>query len=186
MAHREKLNQLLLKYQQAKLAVKQEKLTLQAAKQRVEDTLYAQTLVQQVAETVQTRAHSQIAKVVSKCLTAVFGDEAYSFKINFSRKRGKTEAELVYSRDGLEVDPVSAAGGGVVDVTAFALRLACLILATPKRRRLLVLDEPFKHLSPEYRSKVREMLKRLSKEMKVQFIIVTHSPELVCGKEIEI
>lgn len=183
---RDKLNQLLLKYQQAKLAVRQEKKTLQTAKQKVEDTLYAQTLVQQVAETVQTKAHSQIARVVTKCLQAVFGDEAYAFKINFSRRRGKTEAELTYLRENLEVDPISAAGGGVVDVTAFALRLACLILATPKRRRLLVLDEPMKHLSPEYRSKVKEMLERLSKEMKVQFCIVTHAPELVCGKEVEI
>ncbi len=84
------------------------------------------------------------------------------------------------------MDPTASVGGGVVDVASFALRLACLLLASPKRRRLLCLDEPFKHLSENYRPAVRELIEVLAREMDVQFIIVTHSNELKIGKVIEL
>ena len=71
--------------------------------------------------------------------------------INFLQKRGKTEAELVFVRDGKELSPTDGAGLGACDVAAFSLRAAAICLSRPGRRRLLVLDEPFKHLSEEYR-----------------------------------
>lgn len=154
---------------------------------KVEDTLAAQKIVQEVAEKVQQTAHKRIADVVTRCLKAVFGEEeAYEFRINFSQKRGKTEAELVFVRDGMEVDPYDGSGGGVIDVAAFALRLACLMLSLPKRRKLLVLDEPFRFLSVDYRPQVRALLELLAKDMGIQILMVTHAPDLVCGKVIEL
>lgn len=111
---------------------------------------------------------------------------AYQFRIEFGRKRGRTEARLLFVRDGEEIDPISASGGGVVDVTAFALRLACLILTRPAVRRLIVLDEPFKHLSAEYRVRVRSMLEGLAEQMDTQIILVTHSTEFHIGKVVEV
>jgi len=86
----------------------------------------------------------------------------------------------------VEVDPLSASGGGVVDVAAFALRLSCLCLSKPKRRHLLVLDEPFKFVSEEYRHRIRGMMEKLSEEMGVQIIMVTHIKELETGKVIRL
>jgi len=145
----------------------------------------AQQIAQAVAQTIQQQAHKQIAGVVSKCLELVF-DSPYKFKINFEQKRGKTEASLLFERDGLEVDPLTASGGGVVDVAAFALRLSCLMLAKPPLRRILFLDEPFKFVSEDYRGNVKMMLEQLSKEMGIQLIMVTHIPELVTGKVIQL
>jgi ABC-type sulfate/molybdate transport systems ATPase subunit len=83
---------------------------------------------------------------------------------------------------------MNGAGGGVVDVAAFALRLACLMLRRPKGRRLLVLDEAFRFLSErkEYRNRVRDLLVSLSEEMQVQVVLVTHDPVLEVGKVVEI
>jgi DNA repair exonuclease SbcCD ATPase subunit len=145
----------------------------------------AQRIIQTIASSIQEEAHSKIAGVVSRCLESIF-DEPYEFKITFERKRGKTEARLSFIRDDMEIDPLSASGGGVVDVAAFALRLACLVLATPKKRKTLILDEPFKFLSKDYRENTKQMMEILSAEMGVQFIMVTHIPELVCGKLVEI
>ena len=183
---RKSIDPLIAEYRYVCRNIKEEKRALAEVEEEVSTSEEAQIVIQHVAEEVQKSAHSQIASVVSKCLQTVFGDDAYEFKIDFQRKRGKTEARLLFVRDGLELDPIDSAGGGVVDVAAFALRIACLLLSRPRKRRLVVADEPFKHLSKEYRPAVRQMLLALAEEMGVQFIIVSHSPEFVCGKVVEI
>lgn len=160
-----------------------ERKEMDSTNKEIEDLLQAQSIAQSVAQTIQQKAHVQIASVVSRCLESVF-DEPYLFKILFEQKRGKTEAKLVFERDGMEVDPLTASGGGVIDVASFALRLSCLMLSKPKLRRVLVMDEPFKFVSQGYRENVKSMLEELSKELKIQIIFVTHIEELVTGKVI--
>jgi len=145
----------------------------------------AQQVVQAIAETIQEEAHNRIAGVVTRCLATVF-DEPYEFRIRFERARGRTEARLVFVREGLEVNPIDASGGGVVDVAAFALRLSALMLSRPARRRVVVLDEPFKFVSAGYRDRVRAMLENLAPDLEVQFIFVTHIDELRCGHIVEV
>lgn len=165
--------------------VAEDKDLLAVAEARVVDITEAQEFTQTIAQEIQQKAHARIAAVVSQCLEAVF-DEPYAFKIHFEQKRGRTEASLVFERNGMEVDPLTASGGGVVDVAAFALRLSCLMLSRPPMRRLVVLDEPFKFVSEEFRGRVREMLNRLSQELGVQIIMLTHIPELETGKVIRL
>jgi len=157
-----------------------------AAEDELDATQEAQQIIQVVAETVQEEAHDRISGVVSRCLATVFGEDAYEFKIRFERARGRTEARLVFVRDGMEVNPVDASGGGVVDVAAFALRLGCLMLSRPARRRVVVLDEPFRFVSQEYREAVRSMLEGLSVDLGVQFVMVTHIEELATGHIVRI
>ncbi len=166
--------------------VEEETELLEIAKKRQEAAEEARQLIQAVAETVQASACKQVASIVTRCLKAVFKDEAYTFRVKFSQKRGKTEAELRFERDGMEIDPVEAAGLGCVDVASFALRLSSLMLTVPKRRRVLILDEPFKFLSKEFRPRVRRLMEKLASEMCVQIIMVTHSEELVVGKVVEL
>lgn len=175
----------LAKYTQAKATRAREKRLLRDVEQRHQDALEAQRIVQAVAQSVQQQAHDRIAKVVSRCLAAVFTNP-YEFKILFEKKRGKTEARLVFYRDGHELDPMDQSGYGVIDVGAFALQLADLLLRRPRRRRLLVLDEPFRHLSRDNADRVKDLLLTLAKEMKVQFVMVTHSLDLACGKVVEL
>lgn len=144
----------------------------------------AQSLAQSVAEAVQNRGCERIAQLVTRCL-GIF-DEPYTFQIKVERARGRTEARLLLVRDGVEVDPQSGAGGGVLDVAAFALRVACLVLRRPPLRRFLCLDEPFRFVSEEYRPRVRSLLESLSKELGVQFLIVTHDPLLQTGQVVRI
>lgn len=141
--------------------------------------------MQEVTQHVQQQVHNRIASVVSRCLKAVF-DEPYDFKIHFERKRGRTEARLVFIRNGEEIVPMQGSGGGVIDVAGFALRIACLMLARPKLRRLVVLDEPFKFVSSEYRERIRDLLETLSEEMGIQFVMVTHISEIQTGKIVRI
>lgn len=165
--------------------LKKEKAALDQAKLKQEASQKAQEILQHLAEAVQEKAHQRISEVVSSCLTAVF-DDPYQFKIQFERKRGKTEAVLKFCRGEVEVDPLTASGGGVVDVAAFALRVACLVLHRPKLRRLVVLDEPFKFVSSQYRDNVRQMIENLAEDMGVQIIMVSHIEELETGEVVQI
>lgn len=164
---------------------KQARLELEQERSNRQNVLQAQSILQGIAQSVQQLAHQKIAEIVSSCLSSVF-DEPYEFKIYFEQKRGKTEARFRFIRGTLDVDPITASGGGVVDVAAFALRVACLLLHRPRLRRVIVLDEPFKFVSSQYRENVREMLESLANNMGLQIIMVTHDEALETGTVIEI
>jgi hypothetical protein len=151
----------------------------------VQHTQEAQEVLQLIAQAVQQQAHERLSAVVSKCLESVFEDP-YQFHIEFERKRGRTEASLRFLRRELDADPLTAAGGGVVDIAAFALRVACLMLHRPRLSRIVVIDEGFKFVSEQYRENVRAMLEELSEDLGVQVIQVTHSTEYETGQIIEL
>lgn len=170
-------------YQRQKLS--DERRLLEQAKKHAENVTAATLIVQDVAKHVQEQAHASIAAVVSRSLAAVYEDP-YEFRILFEKKRNRTEARLVFYRDGMEVDPGSQSGVGPVDVAAFALKLACLLVRRPSVRKLVVADEPFKHVDEEKMPRVRALLLTLAEEFGFQFVIVTHQRELRCGKVVEL
>lgn len=183
---RKTLDKVLLERNIAEKRAEEETEALEKARKLVENTSKAVCLVQEIAETVQNQVHTSISHIVSRCLEAIFGENSYKFRIDFCRARNKTEARLFLERDGEKIDPLDASGGGVVDVCAFALRIAAVLLSTPPKRRFLALDEPFRMLSREYRPRARELLEVLCREHELQVLMVTHSPELCTGKVIEI
>jgi DNA repair exonuclease SbcCD ATPase subunit len=156
----------------------QEKIALRSLESEIAALEGAQQLVQAAAQEIQNRVHTKIASVVTRCLSGVFGPDAYEFKILFQKKRGKTEAQLLFFRDGHGVDPLTEAGGGVVDIASFALRLAAILASVPKLRRFVVVDEPFRHLNLELRPVALQLLKELATELDIQFLVVTHMSEI--------
>lgn len=184
--YRRTADRALADYRHAKRRATEEKESLHKAFRSVKSLTKAQQIVQLVAQAVQQAAHDKIAEVVSRCLAAVYEDP-YTFQIFFDRKRGKTEARMRFCRDGHEYDPKEGVGGGVLDVAALALRLITLVLQKPKRRKLLVLDEPFKNINgTENRERAALLLTSLAKEFKVQIIITTGYDWLKIGKVIKL
>ncbi len=60
------------------------------------------------------------------------------------------------------------------------------MLAKPPLRKLLVLDEPFRHLSAGYRPAARVLIEKLASETGIQFVVVTHDDEFRIGNVVEI
>lgn len=131
--------------------------------------------IQVVAETTQKQIEYHISNLVTMALAAVFPDP-YEFILEFTQRRNKTEADLIFRKDGNNGDPVAIAGGGALDVASFALRAATWALK-PSRKTLL-LDEPGKFISRDLQSKFSEMLKMISDKLGIQLIIVSHIPEI--------
>lgn len=145
----------------------------------------AVTILQTVSELVQEETDQRINKVVTACLKLVFPEEGYEFKIKIEKKRKKTEARPILIKEGQEIeDPVEEDSGGVVEVASFALQFSCMLLVRPAIRKVLLLDEPFKSVSIEYRSNVRSMLDWLEEEFHTQIILVTHMDDLALGKTV--
>lgn len=180
-----RIGRLQAKFYTLETTIEREKKGIEDATLKLKHSQDAQEILQSLAQAVQQQAHQRISEVVSSCLEAVF-DDPYEFRIDFDRKRGKTEAKLRFSRRGLDVNPLTASGGGMIDVAAFALRVACLVLHRPRLSRVIVLDEPFKFVSSGYRENVRTMLEQLSRDMGIQIIMVTHIQELETGEVIEL
>jgi ABC-type cobalamin/Fe3+-siderophores transport system ATPase subunit len=61
-----------------------------------------------------------------------------------------------------------------------------IVAALASDVELLVLDEPCRHLSRDYQSRVRDLFLALADECGVQIVFVTHSDEMACGKVVDL
>lgn len=179
------IDKLLLRLSQAKFLVETEQRELAKALTEEQAATTAQAIAQAIAQEVQEQAHKKIADVVSRCLETIY-DDPYALMVQFERRRGKTEAVFVFNHHDHPVDPTTAASGGQLEVAAFALRLACLVLSHPPHRRVLFLDEPFRNVEIRLMERVRAMLLSLAEELGCQIFLITHIRELVCGQVLEI
>ena len=185
--YRNRLNQKLLQHQSIQTSLHREQTNLTQTKAKRDISQQANTILQAVFAQIQENVHKTISDIVTRCLKAVFKENAYEFKIAFTQKRSKIEAEIQFIKNNEIYDPMTQAGGGVLDVAAFGLRLSAVLLSQIKRNhRFLALDEPFRFLSVEYRPKIRELIQQLSEELDFQFIIVTHMRELEMGEIVRI
>lgn len=149
---------------------------LEKAEQDYQNALKAREIINIVAKDTQQQLEIRITNIVSMALAAVFPDP-YQFKLVFNERRNQTEADLLLVRDGEELSPVEGAGGGVLDVVSFALRIAVLLMSN--YRRIIILDEPFRHLSADLQPKASEMMKMLSDKLGIQFIMVSHEEGII-------
>ena len=148
---------------------------LNGKKERQKGLEKAQVFLQKVAQDTQGQLRYYVKDIVQLALDTCFPGE-YEFDLVYEIKRGKTEAKLLFLSGEEEIDPLDASGGGVVDIAAFALRIAQWTLGST--RNTIILDEPFKHLSDDLQPLGAEVLKQLSDKLKIQFIIVTHRKEI--------
>jgi len=133
----------------------------------------AREVIREVGLKTQQQLQYHISDITSLALEAVF-DDPYELVAEFVQRRNKTECDLYFERDGNRMNPLSASGGGAVDVAAFALRVASWSMQHPRSRAVLILDEPFKHLKGvEANHRVLEMIKQISEKLKTQIIMVS-------------
>ena len=134
----------------------------------------AREIVREVGLKTQQQISFHISDITSLALEAVFPDP-YELKVDFVQRRNKTECDLLFVRDGNEIDPITASGVGAIDVAAFALRIASWSIMISHTRNTIIIDEPFKFLSTNYQEQASMMIKEISEKLGLQFIVVTHS-----------
>lgn len=131
-------------------------------------------IVKQVGLLTQKQLEYHLAEQVSLAMEAVF-DNPYQLKVNFQEKRGKTEAEILFVKGGLEFPPLGNAGGGTIDVASLALRIAYWSMRRDKKiRPLLLLDEPFSQLKGEIANRrALSIIQEISHKLGLQIIMIS-------------
>lgn len=121
----------------------------------------------------QTKIKEYIEHIVTLALKSVMGD-SYSFELDFdTTKRGQSEVHF-FINDGINrLEPRDdTTGYGIVDICDFALRL--IFLSMEDVEPILILDEPFKNVSPKYLQNTGKMLSEISKMLGIQIIAPTN------------
>lgn len=132
----------------------------------------ARAVVQLVAQQTQERLQYKISELGSLVMAAIF-PRPYRLYIEFAPRRGKTECDVFFERDGELFSPMEDSGGGAVDVAACFLRPSIWTLMKPHSRPIFLLDEPFSGLKgEEANEQALRMLQQVSKKLGVQFIMV--------------
>jgi len=144
-----------------------------------ENTIKALSVAQEVAQQTQKELEVQISFIVTSAIQAIF-KKPYEFKVDFQVRRNKTEADLyMVDADGNRFNPLHDNGGGVADIIAFTLRIACWRLNNPRSSACLVYDEPLKFVSSEYLPAVANFVQEISSKLDLQIIMVTHVKEFI-------
>ncbi len=135
-----------------------------------------------IGEERQTTAQARVEDLVTHGLQTVFGSEL-SFHIVQTRRGKAVTAEFLVRTtlaDGkvIDTDVMSARGGGLAAVVGFLLRLVVLLLSKQRQETVLILDEPFTHLSKEYVPLMAEFLRELADKTGIQILLVSHQDEL--------
>lgn len=152
---------------------------------QLEELNYARealAFIQTVAKKTLQSIELHISNLVSMALSTV-DSEFPSFLTEVDIKRDKVELHFYFDIDGNKAAPLSSSAGGSVDVASFTLKVAFLLLEAEygkgaKPRFTLLLDEPFKNVSPDLQENVSDMLQKLSSKLNLQIIMVSHADDI--------
>lgn len=129
---------------------------------------------------IYTQNHLEVylSDICTKAIRAVFFEKDIKFVVKFVERRNTSECDMYVVDSELgEFDVLDDRGHGLADIVSIALRMAYISLSN--NDKVLLLDEPTRNLDIEREPYGSQMIKDLSKELGMQFIIVTHKQGLV-------
>lgn len=144
--------------------------------QKFDTQRVALVMLEAVAQQAQDIIREKIDKVVTTALQTVYQDGNLTFETEIVRVGNRMEVNFLFRYGGeAAAGPVlDSIGGGVLDVASFALRVCLyrLLGATGP----IILDEPFRMLNRDAVPRVAEFAQRVSRDMDIQLVVVTHDP----------
>lgn len=138
----------------------------------------AKVLVSEAARAALSAAALRVNELGTLALKSVM-DEDSALRVDLVERRNRVEADVFIEREGHLTRPMSGSAGGEIDLVALALQVSFWAMGR-KTRPILILDEPLKWLKgADLPSRGAEFMEKLSKELGLQFIIVSHITEQV-------
>lgn len=151
---------------------KQKQLLIKNITTRVEAIDY----IERVAAIQRQQVKQKVQKLITECLRQVY-DDSYSVQFNYGVKGSRTSVDIQLIRkcpDGLVVRRgLQGIGGGVADSISLPLKLIVL-LNDKDCDKILIVDQPGKHLDLDRVPKFASFLKKISDELNVQIIMSSH------------
>ena len=133
----------------------------------------AHKIIETVGLATQQQLSINISDIASLAMNAIY-DDPYTLSVEFIKRREQIECDLTFSRgDVSNIEPMASSGGGVIDVVAFALRVASWSMQIPHSINTLILDEPFLHVKGvDANRRILELLHTISQKLNLQIIMI--------------
>ena len=174
---RQKVNRLLAAQSILRKELKQKQLEHKEKDLFYSNYFEAREIVTEVIRLTQQKFKERVEPLVEMAVRSVFEKE-YEFRLLFEKKRNQLECRPVIIENGIEKTPKSDLGGSVVDIISCALRVVLWAIEKPRIINMMLLDEPFKNLGQQEELLLAgQVLKDVSKNLDLQLIVITHSPE---------
>lgn len=132
----------------------------------------ARVLFQEIAQQTQKNLEEHISNLVTLALKAVSPDFP-NFIAEMTVRRNQLECDFWFETKGHKVPVLFSSGGGPKDTASFALIVSYWSLGD--NRATIVLDEPFRNVSPDLQGNVGDMLRMICDELDLQLIVVSHA-----------
>ena len=175
---KDKLNTYTAKQLTLKEDIKSIETKLTEGLQKSGDLEECRSIIQKAANETQNMLKSGIEAIVTSALAAIPFKEQYEFVADFVQRRNSTECDLLFKRGDNTMSPLDSCGYGAADIASFALRIAYWKL-NGKLRNTIISDEPFSNLSKEKHIYGMEMMKRISDQFNLQFILISHESSII-------
>ena len=142
----------------------------------ISDALY---LLLAFSEATKNEVKSKIEGIANIALKTIFINKSMKFRI-IPNKNKKGLYYVPYVETEGKITPLrNCKGGGVLDIISLCIRISYLRIFKSQLEQLLFLDEPFRNLDKTRLEIAVEWLNTISKEMKIQMVIVTHIEALM-------
>ena len=143
---------------------------------RLEDLNNEKNLILEVNKIISTSANvtidnlkTWIETILNETISTLFPEENFKIEINLSDKSGLDF--IIY--DGESKINFWDTGGGFVDIINILMQL--IIIHLSNNEKILIADEPLKHLDSSKQEPMARLLSEISKELDIQIILITHS-----------
>lgn len=137
----------------------------------------AREIFKKSAILTQNHLAEHLSSIVTKSLRLVWPESDLSFHAEFVERRNSTECDMWIEEKGFKYSLLDGKGYGVVDIVSFSLKVAYILLHTVDN--VVIIDEPFRNLGRNKHEITSHLLKELSDELEMQFIIATHSHSII-------
>lgn len=138
----------------------------------IQENFEQREIARKAAGLVQDNLAAKLSGIVTKAISTVF-EEPIEFVVQFVERRGVSECDLSLKIGEDYYDILNEQGGGVADVCSMCLQMAFIMMSQVKR--VLVIDEPARHMDVVAQERFIAVLKQLCQELKFTIIMVTHS-----------
>jgi len=144
-----------------------------------DDLIEAKRLIIEVIKISQEQVKGYVESLVTLAIQAVFPDRGYRFIVDFEVKSNRGEVSLLVQQGEKEpYIPKDEQAGSLLNIIGFALKVVMWSLENPKTRNVFILDEPFVFAGALTKI-AGQMMKDISKKLKIQIIMTTHSDDLI-------
>ena len=180
---KDKIQQAKGKQQEVEKQIKIIKERVRTESKNAKAAEHARVILQTVAKKTQNQLEYRVSELSTLALQAVM-EENWKLKLEFTEKRGRTEAAMLLEINDKSRSPKGNFGGGVLDTLGLFSRFGLFSLIRPAPRKFFALDEPLKWLKgADLPEKGAEIIKETSHRLGYQILMVSHSPELKAGAD---